>query len=278
MSDKSISTFPIRFMSIMWIAIILLAISPLTASSKSIDDISKQVRLLTQKEKMESGFPAAFRDIGLNPMQKVKVIIRFHFSPRKSEKELIKMAGGEIKLAFKKVHAVAAELPLAAISHLAQIECIDLIEPDAEVRMTDAELDNTWGVERIGAGDVHLEGVRGQGVKVAVFDSGIDYTHPDLAANYAGGYDFHNSDSDPFDDNGHGTHVAGTIAAEDNAFGVVGAAPQAQIYALKVLREDGVGYWSRIIAAMEWCMENGIQVTNHSYSSPTEPTTAKDVF
>ncbi|MBN2329070.1 MAG: S8 family peptidase, partial [Candidatus Omnitrophica bacterium] len=278
MSQNPANLTRIRFAPILLIAAALFTISPVSASSKSIDDISKQVRLLTQEEKSATDFPASYRDMGMNPMQKVKVLIRFRFSPGKSEKDLITMAGGEIKFAYKKVHAVAAELPLAAIDHLAQIGSIDLIEPDAEVRMTDAELENTWGVERIGAGDVHLEGVQGQGVKVAVFDSGIDYSHPDLAPNYAGGYDFHNSDNDPFDDNGHGTHVAGTIAAEDNAFGVVGVAPKARIYALKVLREDGVGYWSRIIAAMEWCMDNGIQVTNHSYSSPTEPTTAKAVF
>jgi len=84
-------------------------------------------------------------------------------------------------------------------------------------------------------------------VTVAVIDSGIDYTHPDLAANYAGGDDFVFLDGDPMDDHGHGTHVAGTIAAAmDNptgtpaeSEGVVGVTPNARIRAYKVCRADG---------------------------------------
>jgi subtilisin family serine protease len=84
-------------------------------------------------------------------------------------------------------------------------------------------------------------------VTVAVIDSGIDYTHPDLAAHFAGGDDFVFSDCDPMDDHGHGTHVAGIIAASMNnltgspaeAEGVVGVAPNARILAYKVCRSDG---------------------------------------
>src|SRR6266550_2290727 len=84
-------------------------------------------------------------------------------------------------------------------------------------------------------------------VTVAVIDTGIDYTQPDLAANYAGGYDFVNADSYPMDDQGHGTHVAGTIAAAMNNptgspaqdEGVVGVAPHARLRAYKVCRADG---------------------------------------
>ena len=78
----------------------------------------------------------------------------------------------------------------------------------------------------------HESGVTGAGVKVAVIDSGIDYTHPDLAANYAGGWDFYANDADPMDDCGHGKHVAGTVAAQRDAVGVVGAAPGVTLYAL----------------------------------------------
>ena len=94
-------------------------------------------------------------------------------------------------------------------------------------------------MKHIGAGDVHNAGNTGQGVKVGIIDTGIDYTHPELAAAYAGGYDFFNNDSDPFDDNGHGTHVAGIIAAQMNGQGVVGVAPGASLYAYKVLGADG---------------------------------------
>ena len=95
---------------------------------------------------------------------------------------------------------------------------------------------------------------------VAVIDTGIDYTHPDLAANYAGGYDFVNDDYDPLDDNGHGTHVAGTVAACDDGpnsggadttgISVVGVGPHISLVTLKVLSAQGTGSTSDVVAAL----------------------------
>jgi subtilisin len=153
------------------------------------------------------------------------------------------------------------------------------IEADAIVRAVD-ELTNAWGVERIRADAAHARGVTGEGVKVAVIDSGIDCTHPDLAANCAGGYDFANGDEDSMDDFGHGTRVAGTVAAVYNGAGVVGVVPDVELYALKVLGNDGTGYWSDVIAALQWAVEHGIQVTNNSYAdeNAAEPTAARAAF
>ena len=92
-------------------------------------------------------------------------------------------------------------------------------------------------------------GSGGEGIVVAVIDSGIDYTHPALAASYKGGYDFVNDDSDPMDDSGHGTVVAGVIAA--NSAEVTGVAPEVSLLAYKVLGADGSGYYSDILAAIE---------------------------
>ena len=75
------------------------------------------------------------------------------------------------------------------------------------------------------------------------------------------------------DDNGHGTHVAGTVAAIENGTGVVGVAPEASIYALKILGANGSGSYSDVIAALQWCVDNGIQVTNNSYGSSGDPGT-----
>ena len=87
----------------------------------------------------------------------------------------------------------------------------------------DPELDATWGVKRIGAGIVHHDGNMGTDVRVAVIDSGVDYTHLELGRSFAGGWDFVNGDPDPWDDFGHGTRVAGTIAAAVDGVGVMGA-------------------------------------------------------
>jgi thermitase len=109
-------------------------------------------------------------------------------------------------------------------------------------------------------------------VTVAVIDTGIDYTHPDLASHYAGGYDFVHSTFDPLDDHGHGTHVAGTIAASlENltgspgaAEGVVGVAPQARLLAYKVCAADGTCSDFAVIQAIARAVADGARVINMS--------------
>lgn len=131
-----------------------------------------------------------------------------------------------------------------------------------------------WGVKKIQADPVSRGTHSGKGVKVAVVDTGIwrstttATVHPDLAAAFRGGYDFVNGDTGPWDDHGHGTHVAGIIAATDNTAGVVGAAPGVSLYALKTLAADGSGYQSDFIAALDWCIEQGIGIVNYSAGGP----------
>ena len=201
---------------------------------------------------------------------RVDVLISFRSMPGPAEDALVRAGGGEVKHRYHLVRVIAATLPVQAVSALRANPHVAAIEPDGRVVAIDAELDNAWGVKRIGAGVVHST-LRGDSVRVAVLDTGIDYDHPDLAANYAGGYDFVNNDDDPFDDNRHGTHVAGTVAALDNGTGVVGVAPSARIYALKVLDENGNGSFSAVIAALQWAVDNHIQITNNSYGSSQDP-------
>ena len=202
---------------------------------------------------------------------RVDVFIGFNQIPGNSEQALVRAFGGEISHSYHLVPAVAASVPESAIKGLLNNPRVAYVEPDGTVYAIDAELDNTWGVKRIGSGTVHDSGNTGTGVKVAIIDSGIDYTHSDLGVNFAGGYDFVNNDSDPMDDNGHGTHVAGTVAAIKNGAGVVGVAPAASLYGLKVLNSSGSGSFSNVIAALQWAVDNGIQVTNNSYGSGSDP-------
>ena len=125
-------------------------------------------------------------------------------------------------------------------------------------------------------------------VVVAVIDSGVDTNHPDLAANIwtnpdeiAGngidddgnglvddihGWDFVEDDATPNDPNGHGTHVAGTIAAvRDNGIGVAGVADNAQIMALRFLNAEGSGYTSDALAALEYAIDKGAPISNNSW-------------
>jgi subtilisin family serine protease len=129
-----------------------------------------------------------------------------------------------------------------------------------------------WGIDRIGAADLQ-EGARpvdGSGVKVAVFDTGIDRSHPDLAPNITGGLNaIAGSDPDAYDDdNGHGTAMAGIIAARRNRAGVVGAAPRALLYAVKVLDRNGRGHTSDGIYALGVVSaRKDIRVINMSYGT-----------
>jgi subtilisin family serine protease len=140
--------------------------------------------------------------------------------------------------------------------------------PKFESKRVTGQGEMPWGVVRVGASKAWERGVTGAGVRVAIVDTGVDFKHPDLAANYKGGYNAIDSDKPAMDDHGHGTHVAGTIAAVADGEGVVGVAPLASIYAVKVLDAKGGGSLTSIIKGVVWCANNNIQIANMSLGSP----------
>ncbi|MDQ3280075.1 MAG: S8 family serine peptidase [Acidobacteriota bacterium] len=111
-----------------------------------------------------------------------------------------------------------------------------------------------WGINAIHAPQV-WQVTRGEGVNVAVLDTGIDAEHPDLKDVYKGGYNTFDPSLPPKDGHRHGTHVAGTIAAADNAIGVVGVAPGVKLWSVKVLDDDGRGSNESVVAGFNWVME-----------------------
>ncbi|MCH8346697.1 MAG: S8 family serine peptidase, partial [Chloroflexi bacterium] len=164
----------------------------------------------------------------------------------------------------------AGELPEAALARLREDPDVVLIEPDSVVTVDDSQTVPS-GIDRIDA-DLNLaawiDGTDDQpDVDIAILDTGIQQDHPDLRV--AGGASFIDSNCGGgsfADDNGHGTHVAGTAAAIDNSIGVVGVAPGARLWALKVLDQNGSGTVSCIIAAVDWVTANAatIEVANMS--------------
>jgi thermitase len=108
---------------------------------------------------------------------------------------------------------------------------------------------------------------RGAGVTVAVVDSGVDLGHPDLAGRLTAGHDFVDDDSIPADLNGHGTHVAGTIAAGENGVGAIGVAPAALVMPLRVLDAGGSGNSADVAAAFAYAGDHGARVVNASLGS-----------
>jgi len=111
---------------------------------------------------------------------------------------------------------------------------------------------------------------KGRGVKVAVLDSGIDYNHPDLTSNFRDGISFVPGQT-LMDGYSHGTHCAGTIAAAKNGSGVIGVAPEAFIYGVKVLNNSGEGRWSWLISGINWCISNKMQILNISLGGDVAP-------
>ena len=108
-----------------------------------------------------------------------------------------------------------------------------------------------WGINLVNAPPLWPI-TRGLGkVNVAIFDTGVDATHPDVGPNVVGGYNVLTQRNELLDDNGHGTHVAGTIAALDNGIGVVGVAPEARLWAVKVLDKDGNGTDENVVAGVD---------------------------
>jgi len=197
-----------------------------------------------------------------------KFIVGFVNKPGRAEEALIKGMGGKVNIPFNIIPAFAISLPPTAVEALRRNPRVAYVEPDSVVHAV-AEI-TPWGITRVKADQVWPLGNTGMNVKVAILDTGIDYAHPDLSANYKGGRDFVNSDMDPMDDHGHGTHVAGTVGAASNITDVVGAGPNVSLYSLKVLNSSASGYYSWLIAGLDWCVANGMQVASMSLGGTSD--------
>jgi subtilisin len=181
------------------------------------------------------------------------------------------------------IHGFAARLPAPLLRRLQADPRVAAVSPDlvvttfgrpARARRVEASATSATdvfvpeaqtGVRRIGGEPLAAQGFAGAGVRVAVIDTGIDCQHPDLQPNCQGGVNLVNPALSWADDHGHGTHVAGIIAATgQNGFGVQGVAPQAWLYAVKVLDARGSGALSTVIQGLNWAAANGVQVANLS--------------
>lgn len=120
--------------------------------------------------------------------------------------------------------------------------------------------------------------LNGDNIKIAVIDSGISKNHKDLSDNIIGGKDFINGLDSTVDKYGHGTQVAGIIAAEDNSIGVLGVAPQAKIYSLVVLNEEGKGKIEDVCQAIKWCIENKMDIINISFSTKKDSDDLRNII
>ncbi|CAM3988264.1 S8 family peptidase [Cohnella lubricantis] len=121
-----------------------------------------------------------------------------------------------------------------------------------------------WGVRRIRAPEAWSR-TTGHRVKVGVIDTGVDFSHPDLSHSLERGINLIQRTMPPHDDNGHGTHIAGTIAAANRLQGMIGVAPRASIYPIKAFDYNGTAFVSDIILGIDWCVRNRMDVVNMSF-------------
>jgi subtilisin family serine protease len=182
------------------------------------------------------------------------------------------------------IHGFAANLTDAEIAALKASGMTISIGPDLERHafadsVTPGQQTTAYGINDINAPAVWpvTRGkslANGPAIHVAIIDTGIDYNYSELSGVFKGGFNYVARTTDPLDDNGHGTHVAGIIAAANNGAGVVGAASDVDVYSLKVLDTCGSGRTSDIIQAVQWVVDKkkaigGNWIINLSLGSDT---------
>ncbi|HKP71407.1 MAG TPA: Ig-like domain-containing protein [Pyrinomonadaceae bacterium] len=166
---------------------------------------------------------------------------------------------GRIKHDLLIINGVSANIDAAALDQLAQDDSVARVEPDVTAHITlDTSVDEIFARETWQLSDGNNNPLTGVGQRIAIIDTGVDYTHPDLGAclgancKVAGGWNFLANNSNPLDDNGHGTHVAATAAGNGLLKGV---APDAKILAYKVCDAGGSCAGSHIIAAIDYATD-----------------------
>jgi len=191
------------------------------------------------------------------------------------DESIIKQVEGQISERFETIPALSLSVPAVYIPFLQQHPKIKFIQQDQPVTIQGQVID--WGVTKTKANFVHSSGITGKGVKIAILDTGIDTKHSDLYV--SGGACMLSRCTNSYnDDNGHGTHVAGIIAAKNNNIGTIGVAPEASIYAVKVLDRDGMGTTSTVLSGIDWAIKNKMDIINLSLSTPKPDLALKEMI
>ena len=196
------------------------------------------------------------------PEQELKIIVCYQQN-RPSDEFSIMSAPPEpdiqIERRLERLSAVAGSATPTQIKNLSQSDGIEMIWLDQKVEIA---LDYT--VPFIKVPQIWRSGYTGAGVKICIIDTGIDPNHPDFAGRIAQAQDF--TGEGPVDGNGHGTHVASVAAGNGKASNgkYRGVAPDATILSAKVLRSDGSGRMSYVMAGIEWALDEGANIINLS--------------
>ena len=192
------------------------------------------------------------------------LIAALHREARRSSHQ-VPLVGPQRVRHFWLVNAVALSASPTQIARIARDPDVASVDLDTTVHAADADTQvaaqktagtGDWGLAAVGARSVwDAYGITGKGERIGVIDTGVDASDPDLTGKIAAWHDFVNGRPTPYDDGGHGTHVAGTLVGGSAGGAAIGVAPGATLVVAKALDSTGVGNGSALIAAAQWMMD-----------------------
>ena len=169
---------------------------------------------------------------------------------------------------FKHMSALVINLTQSEYIALKADPEVEYIEPDGVATVSDmtnasGEVE-TWGYSALSGAALYERGAAGSGIRIAIIDTGVAADHPDLLV--SGHTTVVENTYSSFDENGHGTRIAGVIGSQLDGTGVKGMAPSAELYSVKAFNAQGQGNYSDIIAAIDWSIEQGMNIINLSFT------------
>ena len=208
-----------------------------------------------------------------------EILVKFHTDVRSADAGALRQ---DVQGAFMRT-LYASPVELWQVPAGAEQAAVDQLNADPRVEIAelnvryqalgapnDPRFSSQWAHDIMNSEDAWEYTTGSAGVVIAVLDSGIDSSHPDLSGKVVAGWDFVDDDSTPNDQNGHGTHVAGIAAAStNNGIGVAGMSWQAQVMPVRVLDNTGSGYNSDILDGITWAASHGADIINLSLGGTT---------
>jgi subtilisin family serine protease len=255
-------TFMVRIRSLLLALVLIALLGPESAAAESATRIIvKRAPGLTAAERTDVRADAGVRLVETLSLPRTEVVT----APAGDAHDALRELNADADVVYAELDArrQAAEVDtwmglLWGLRNTGQSILGDPGTDDADMDVTEA-----WGSST------------GAEQTVAVVDTGVRASHPDLVGRVFGGYDWVQNDANPEDQNGHGTHVTGTIVAmRNNGKGIAGVAPDAIVVPLRVLDANGSGYASDSASAFDWAGDHGVRVVNASFTS-TQPSFAE---
>jgi serine protease len=222
-----------------------------------------------------SALDPASPDQALGTLSTVTVLVGYESTPGPAELSRLEALGAEVTHQYRHIPVVAVRVAAGLEATIAAQPGVAYVEADFPMHPLGGKQVMDWGVARVNAPEAWAHGYRGRGVKVGIFDSGIDIDHRDLRV--AGGIDLVGDGRGLDDCEGHGTHVAGIVAARANGHHTVGVAPDVELYSMRFADCAWQGAsLVKMIQGIEWAIDNAMDVVNMSFgfglvavSSPT---------